>query len=133
MGVQRYVRLLFKSTALLNFFVFLGNRHCKKAYLKCSDDDYRNLCHVWFCTDFKTSKREITKYKEFQIAHCVCWHVRCKLSRVKSKLHLGWISKRKILKSRDTRRLLENNRTIDVYLRRIDFTSRCNHTLHEFL
>ena len=40
-------------------------------------------------TDARTSKCDITKYKGFQIVHCLCSHVRCKVSRLKSELHIG--------------------------------------------
>ena len=60
----------------------------------------------------KASKPGMTKYKGFQIVHCLCWHVRCKVSRLKSELHIRWISKRSILKSKDMSRVLENDRCL---------------------
>ena len=63
-------------------------------------------------TDVKTSKHEMIKYKGFQIVHFLCWHVKCKVPMLRSELHIRWISKRRILKSRDICRLLENNRCL---------------------
>ena len=80
--------------------------------------------------DVKTSKREMTKYKGFQIVHCLCWHVRCRMSRLKSELHIEY-SQKEVFWNQGI--CLDCLRTIDVYSRTIDFTSRCNHILHVFL